>query len=166
MDVRTLLDGGLLKGIAVMQGLWSRAVRLTHIVLDTKWMRIRQPYDNRWEAVVSFWMHLGPAPEQHVCCTGDELTRAGESATPSFMSGNPPAVKMAHSGIKDAHMGDLSCCNPAWPMLESGHDCKYQHPFHTSCADMQQSWGRLQNASVITRHIDNSFCRAVAGMEE
>ena len=63
-----------------MQGLWTRALRLTHIVLDTKWMRIRQPYDNRWEAVVSFWMRLGPTPEQHICCTGDELSRAGKSA--------------------------------------------------------------------------------------
>ena len=61
-----------------MQGLWERVIRLTH--------KAARPNGCTWEAVVSFWMRLGPEPEQHLRPAGDELTQAGESATPALPS--------------------------------------------------------------------------------
>ena len=61
--------------LCLMQELWERVIRLTH--------KSAQPDGNSWEAVVSFWMRLGPEPDQHLGPAGDELTQAGKSAVPA-----------------------------------------------------------------------------------
>ena len=86
-----------------MQGLWERVIRLT--------LKAARPNGYSWEAVVSFWMRLGPEPEQHLRPAGDKLTQAGESATPALPSNCQSTVNSValstHSQRGTASLGHL-----------------------------------------------------------